>query len=134
MAALCMLHQRVPKSAIICVFTTLQNLSHTVRTADTYGGSFWVVSVNNGPSPMHGIMQGNGKGPALWTVISSPVLVLMLHTDGFGTIFKLAITGDESHFVGFSFVNDIDQIKMVREAEKEAEAVVEKMQGGTIDC
>jgi hypothetical protein len=43
-AALSMLRQRVAKSAIICVLTTLQNLSHTIHTAygnsaDTYGGS-----------------------------------------------------------------------------------------------
>jgi hypothetical protein len=56
-------------------------------------------------------MQGNGKGPALWAVLSSPVLA-MLQADGFGTIFKLlVITGYEIQFVGFSFVDDMDQIE-----------------------
>jgi len=136
-AALSMLRQRVPKSAITCVFTTLQNLSHTIRTAygnsdETYGGSFWVVPVTDGPGPMHGIMQGNGKGPALWAVMSSPVLS-MLRAEGFGTIFKLAITGDTIHYVGFSFVDDTDQIETARSAEEKAQEVIIKMQGG-IDC
>jgi hypothetical protein len=103
-------NKRSPKTAIICVFTTLQNLSHTIRTAygnsaDTYGGSLWIVPVHDGPGPMHGIMQGNGKGPALWAVVSSPVLE-MLRAEGFGYIFKLTISGDTIHFVGFRFVDD----------------------------
>jgi hypothetical protein len=77
-----MLHQqKVPKSAIICVFATLQNCSHTICTAygdsDTmYGGCFWVVQVQDGPGPVHGLLiQGNGKGPALWKMISSLMLI-----------------------------------------------------------
>jgi hypothetical protein len=91
-----------------------------------------VVPVHDGTGPMHGIMQGNGKGPALWAVISSRVLD-MLREDGFGTIFKLAITGDNIHFVGFSFVDDTDQIETARSADEQAQKVIDKMQGG-IDC
>ena len=136
-AALCMLRQRVPESAITCVFTTLQNLSHTIRTAygdstSTYGGSYWIVPATNEAGPMHGIMQGNGKGPALWAVISSPVLA-MLRADGYGTVFKLAISGDELHYVGFSFVDDMDQIETARTIDETAHDVVSQMQGG-IDC
>jgi hypothetical protein len=58
----------------------------------------------------------------------------MLRADGFGTVFKLAISGDEIHFVGFSFVDDMDQIKTARTIEETAHnIVVEKMQGG-VDC
>lgn len=103
-----MLCQRASKSAIICVFTTLQNLSHTICTA--YGNSadkyVWRL-----------ILAGWYQYTALWAVISSPVLD-MLREDGFGTIFKLAIlTGDTIHFIGFSFVDDTDQIKTARSAD-----------------
>jgi hypothetical protein len=47
-ASIIMQHQNVPASACICVFTTLQNLYHTVRTIygdfkSSYGGTLWAV-------------------------------------------------------------------------------------------
>jgi hypothetical protein len=46
-ASLCMQRQGVPKSAVKCLFTTLQGSIHCVRTAfgnstATYGGLGWV--------------------------------------------------------------------------------------------
>jgi hypothetical protein len=51
----------VPTNAVDCLFSTLQNATHQVRTAYgdldyTYGGTDWDI-------PMHGIGQGNGAGP-----------------------------------------------------------------------
>jgi hypothetical protein len=71
-ASICMQRQGVPKEAVNCLFTTLQNAIHYVRTAYgdltlAYGGSGWV-------KPMHGIGQGNGGGPPIWAVISSVLL------------------------------------------------------------
>lgn len=71
-AALCLRRLGLPELAIFCMFSTLQNLEHTVRTvygdsAQAYGGPIWVV-------PMQGIGQGNGTGPMLWAVVSTPVL------------------------------------------------------------
>jgi hypothetical protein len=48
-----MQRQGVPKEAVKCLFTTLQNAIHYMRTAYgdstlSYGGSSWV-------KPMHGI-------------------------------------------------------------------------------
>ncbi len=73
-ASLAMQRQGVPKSAVTCMFTTLQELKHKVRTAygdseSTYGGSEVV--------PMHGVMQGNGAGPAIWAVVSTPILSML---------------------------------------------------------
>jgi hypothetical protein len=66
-ASICMQRQGVPKEAVNCLFTTLQNAIHYVQTAygDStlgYGGSGWV-------KPMHGIGQGNGGGTPIWAVI-----------------------------------------------------------------
>lgn len=53
----------VPTHAVDCLFSTLQNTTHQVRTAYhdseyTYGGTDWDTS-------MHGIGQGNDMGPAV---------------------------------------------------------------------
>jgi hypothetical protein len=76
-----MQHQNVPASSCICVFTTLQNLHHTLMTIygdskSGYGGTLWAV-------PYSGIGQGNGTGPAMWAVVSTPVLKMM-KDEGFG--------------------------------------------------
>jgi hypothetical protein len=65
----------VTKAAVDCLFTTRQDAEHKVRTAHgdsslSYGGNNWVV-------PMHGIGQGNGVGPAIWAVVSTPTLNLL---------------------------------------------------------
>lgn len=62
-ASLCMQRQGVPPAAVKCLFTTLQEATHCVRTAFgdstfTYGGSGWL-------KPIHGIGQGNGGGPPI---------------------------------------------------------------------
>jgi hypothetical protein len=72
-AAMTMRRMGVPKVAVGCIFTMLQEAIHRVRTgygdpSDSYGGK---------PSgiPMHGICQGNGAGPAIWAVLSSPLMI-----------------------------------------------------------
>jgi hypothetical protein len=71
-AAMSMQRVEVPKNIINCLFTTLQEAIHRVRTGfrdskDHYGGRVWLV-------PIHGIGQGNGAGPAIWAVVSTPLL------------------------------------------------------------
>jgi hypothetical protein len=85
-ATMCMSHLGLPESAIVCLFTTIQKLEHTVRTVygnseQSYGGDTWVV-------PMQGSSgQGNGADPMLWAVVSTPVLKVM-RAEGFGTFLK----------------------------------------------
>jgi len=62
----------VPKNIVNCLFTTLQEAVHRIQTGfgdseANYGGPVWLV-------PIHGIGEGNGAGPAIWAVISSPIL------------------------------------------------------------
>jgi hypothetical protein len=80
-ASILMQHQNVPASACKCVFTTLQNLYHTVRTIYGYskygcGEKLWAV-------PYSGVGLGNGAGPAIWAAVSTPVLKMM-KDEGFG--------------------------------------------------
>jgi hypothetical protein len=62
----------VPKCAVKCLFPMLQEAVHYVRmgfgeSTKSYGGRMWLV-------PLHGIGQGNGAGPAIWAVVSTPLL------------------------------------------------------------
>jgi hypothetical protein len=107
-ASILMQQQNVPASACIYVFTTLHSLYHTVMTIyddskSGYGGTLWAV-------PYSGVRQGNGTGPAIWAVASSPVLKMMKYK-GFGFMYKTSIEGKELHFVGYSFVDDTDIIQ-----------------------
>jgi hypothetical protein len=59
---------------------------------------------------MQGIYQGNGAGPVIWAVVSSPVLQI-LRPEGFGAFFKATLSGDDIRLVGYAFVDDTDLIQ-----------------------
>jgi len=63
----------------------------------SYGGS-------KEDTPMHGICQGNGAGPAIWAVLSSPLLDIQ-QEKGFGFYFFTPLSKQEVHFVGYAFVD-----------------------------
>jgi hypothetical protein len=107
-ASILMQHQNVPPSGCICVFTTLQNLHHTVMTIygdskSGYGGTLWEV-------PYSSAGQGNGASPSIWTVVSTPVLKMMKY-EGFRFMYMTRIEGKQLHFVGYSFVDYTDIIQ-----------------------
>jgi hypothetical protein len=101
-ASLCMQKQGVPQSAVKCLFSTLQQATFGDSTL-TYGGPAWV-------KPMHRIGQGNGGGPPIWAVISSTVLDT-LRMKGFGFKLISPISMRMVSFVGYSFVDDTDQVQ-----------------------
>jgi hypothetical protein len=107
-ASLSMQRVGVPKTVVNCLFTTLQEAVHQVRTGygdsvATYGGEAWLV-------PIHGIGQGNGAGPAIWAVVSSPLLNA-LRAKGFGCDIVCPLSGLFVKFVGYAFVDDTDIIQ-----------------------
>jgi len=61
--------------------------------------------------PISDIRQGNGAGPQIWAVVSTPILD-MLRDAGFGASFKLAVSGNQVSFMGYSFVDNTDLIQM----------------------
>jgi hypothetical protein len=86
----------------------MQNLYHTVRTIygdskSGYRGTLWAV-------PYYGVGQGNGAGPAIWEVVSTPLLKTM-KDEGFGFMYKTSIGGKELHSVCYSFIDDTDLIE-----------------------
>jgi hypothetical protein len=68
-----------------------------------YGGSNWTT-------PLHGIGQGNGAGPAIWAVLSTPLLNL-LRSKGCGCEFLSPISLTPYNSVGYAFVDDTDVIE-----------------------
>lgn len=66
-ASLAMQHMGIPQAVVDCMFSTLQEPAHRVRTgygdsSSYYGGKVWAI-------PIHGIGQGNGAGPAIWAIV-----------------------------------------------------------------
>jgi hypothetical protein len=105
---LCLQRIGCPKPVVITMFETLQNLRHHVRSQ--HGDSDLFYQANQGGCPIQGLGQGNGAGPTIWALISTPVLN-MLRTHGFGIKITSCISGDYSHFVGYSFVDDTDLVE-----------------------
>jgi hypothetical protein len=131
-----MQQQNVPASSCICVFTTLHNLHHTVRTIygdskSGYRGTLWAVTY-------YGVGHGNGAGPEIWAVVSTPVLKMM-KDEGFGFMYKTSIEGKKLHFVGYSFVDDTDIIQYGQPGEPfqllvmRMQAIMDTWEGGLRD-
>ena len=89
------------------MFVTLQSLEHYIWTvfgdsAISFNGKLWIV-------PIQGSGQGNGASPAIWAIVSSPVLK-MLWEEGHGAYFQALISGEELRFMGYTFVDDTNLI------------------------
>ena len=99
----------VPLESIKCMFGTIQNLIHCVRTA--YGKS---DKTFGGPSclyqcPPQGLGQGNGAGPTVWSILCSTVFEA-LHVQGYSTQFCSALSLGLLRMCGFAYVDDSDLI------------------------
>jgi hypothetical protein len=123
-ASIAMQRMGVPRAFVDCLFTTLQEGIHSVRPAygdskKTYGGKALGI-------PIHGIYQGNGAGPAIWAVLSSPLLDLM-RNKGFGLLLFTPISKTNVSFVGYAFVDDTDLIQIL-DIDKSSKEVRQKLQ------
>ena len=74
---------------------------------------------------MHGIGQGNRAGPAIWAVLSSPLLNV-LRTSGYGCEFLSPLSKTLTQFVGYAFFDDTDVI--VSQPLMEESAVIDALQ------
>jgi hypothetical protein len=119
-----MRRQGVPKSAMVCMFNTLQKAHHYVHTAfgdsDTSFRGYEII-------PLHGICQGNGAGPAIWAIASTPILN-MLRTANVGSFLSSPISGKLIRFSGCSFVDDTDTIQTARSNQESCIEVLEGLQ------
>jgi hypothetical protein len=124
-AAIPMRRQGVPEGVILCLFNTLQEAQNHVCTA--FGDStsyFGGVSV----IPLHGIYQGNGAGPAIWAVVSTPILD-MLRSASLGCHFQTLLSNKVIKYCGFTFVDDSDIIQTAASPREHWTSIVEGLQG-----
>jgi hypothetical protein len=70
MASLAMARLGTPQCFLDMMFNTIDTMNHHIRA--THGDSTSLY--NSGNSKFHVILQGNGAGPTIWTMFSSPLL------------------------------------------------------------
>jgi predicted aldo/keto reductase-like oxidoreductase len=72
---------------------------------------------------MHGIYQGNGAGPSIWAVLSSPILDQM-REKGFGIQLISPISRTNIKFAGYSFVDDTDLLQVISALQQYRFAII----------
>jgi exonuclease III len=93
------------------MFYTIQHMSHKVRTA--YGDSkqsFGGARATKWKLPPQGILQGNGSGPAVWSILSSN-LFHILQAKGHRNKFVSSIRKTSIELAGFAYVDDTDLVQ-----------------------
>ncbi len=104
MASLSLKRQGTPDAYVFMLFSTIQEMQHLIRTA--YGDSRDYYQQED--IPFHGILQGNGAGPTIWAMVSTPLLN-RLRAKGYG----ITIASDDGpiHIPAFAFVDDTDLVQ-----------------------
>jgi Reverse transcriptase (RNA-dependent DNA polymerase) len=105
MASLALKRQGATDNMVEVMFSTIQKMERNVRTS--YGDLLTTYKEEN--ERFHGILQGNGAGPTIWTMLSSPMLD-RLRDKGLGVKIRLA-TDNEINIPAFAFVDDVDLIQ-----------------------
>jgi Reverse transcriptase (RNA-dependent DNA polymerase) len=104
-AALSVKRQGAPQSFNEIMFRTIDEMKHYIRTA--YGDS--ELTYGKGNERFHGILQGNGAGPAIWALVSTPVLDRLRHKE-FGINIMSHGSGKITKIPAFAFVDDTDLV------------------------
>jgi hypothetical protein len=78
-------------------------------------------------TPLQGIGQGNGAGPAIWAVISA-VLLQVMRDSGFGLNVITALSSGAIVLAGFAFVDDIDLLHVAPHSLSTAADLIPQMQ------
>jgi Reverse transcriptase (RNA-dependent DNA polymerase). len=109
----------IHKAEIISMFDSIQRMTHKVRTAfgdsrHCYGG---MGHKKKWKLPPRGVLQGNGSGPAIWSILSSCIFKVLQNNGHCNTITaairKLFIT-----LSGFAYVDDTDLLQINNAVEE----------------
>jgi Reverse transcriptase (RNA-dependent DNA polymerase) len=118
MAALSLRRQGTPSTTVSVMFKTLDAMKHYIRTASGDSETFYSNETHG--IRMHGILQGNGAGPMIWAMLSTPLLEYM-RSKGFGVNISNSETGDSFLVTAFSFVDDTDFIQSLNNQNSPSE-------------
>ena len=126
-AGLAMQRCGVPSNMVESSLRPIQQLRHYIRT--TYGDSVISFSADDGELPAHGIGQGNGAGPAIWAVVSTPIFNSMRQR-GYGIFIRCPTSGASSDFffVRYAFVDDTDLVTNDPSPTPSPQAVISRLQ------
>lgn len=124
-ASLCLQGQGVSKSEVVCMLGTIADMEHHIKTAygisdKTFKSDIWAV-------PLQGVYQGNGAGPIIWAVVSTPLLST-LREAGYGTFFKCSLDGEAIRLVGYAYVDDTDLVETAKNNNDTAQDILARMQ------
>jgi hypothetical protein len=84
---------------------TLHQMRHHIKTADGVSHRHYGCI----RLPLQGVLQGNDASPAIWMLISIP-LINMLHIQGFGFQSTNVLSDESYHFTCYTYVDDTDLI------------------------
>ncbi len=106
-AAICLQRQGTTPQMVHVMFITLSQMKHFIRTS--FGDSKQAYTQTT--TRFHGIGQGNGAGPMVWVMVSSPILEsLRSHNCGI----NISSTNDPSGLItAFTFVDDNDMVQEI---------------------
>jgi len=119
----------VHKLALVCMFSTIQQLQHHIRTL--FGNSQISASTDLWAVPILGIGQGNGAGPQIWAIVSTLILDI-LREAGYRATFKLAISGSSVSFISYSFVDDMHLVQTGPHIDSASQEVLPLMQAALL--
>ena len=118
----------VPATMVDVSLKTLQRMTHYLRT--TYGVSSKSFQADNGSIiPVHGCGQGNGAGPGMWAIMSTPIFNAM-RRKGYGIYLHNPISHERFHFVGYAFVDDTDLVFSDNPNQPVSPSIVDVLQEG----
>jgi Reverse transcriptase (RNA-dependent DNA polymerase) len=110
-ASLAMQRQGATPQMIDLMFETIASMKHYVRTS--FGQSN--IYYQQKDQLFHGILQGNGAGPTMWTLISSTILD-RLRSKGLGVSISTQV-GETIKIPAFAFVDDTDLLQEIQSEE-----------------
>lgn len=100
-----------------------------------HGGDLWVALLpgfargRKKEGPQQRIGQDNRMGLMGWAIISTLAMEI-LYQEGYCTVFKACISGEEVKFVGYVFVDDDNKAITAKDLTDTFKEVVEYMQDG----
>jgi Reverse transcriptase (RNA-dependent DNA polymerase) len=116
-AAISLRRQGVPAVVTHLMFHTIDQMSHTIRTS--YGDS--TQCYKSCTEKFHGILQGNGAGPIIWAMVSTPILN-KLRQQGYGATLTYPFSRKTKQIAAFAFVDDTDLIQDISQATEDFSA------------
>ena len=104
-ASICLQRHGTPLHLVQLMFNTIQEMQHFIRTS--YGDSDeWYQATSE---RFHGILQGNGAGPTIWALVSTPLLD-RLRQKKYGVTIN-TVHGEVLQIPAFAFVDDVDLVQ-----------------------